>query len=66
LTARKIKAHGDNVNLGARLCSATKPEQIIVPESTYLVTKNHFKFNRLDPIFVKGKAKPINIYEVDY
>jgi adenylate cyclase len=57
---------GDNVNLGARLCGNAKPEQILVPESTYLEAKNQFKFNKLEPIHVKGKSKPINIYEVVY
>ncbi|MFC1697477.1 GAF domain-containing protein [Nanoarchaeota archaeon] len=57
---------GDNVNLGARLCSAAKGDEIIVSEYTYNETKRNFKFEKLDPIMVKGKSKPINIYRVVY
>ncbi|MFA6451256.1 MAG: adenylate/guanylate cyclase domain-containing protein [bacterium] len=57
---------GDNVNLGARLCGNAKPKQILIAESVYKDAKEHFKFNLLEPIKVKGKANPINVYEVIY
>ncbi|RLE39181.1 hypothetical protein DRJ17_01505 [Candidatus Woesearchaeota archaeon] len=57
---------GDNVNLGARLCSAAKGDQILVSEYTYKEAKRYFKFKKLEPIMVKGKSKPINVYEVIY
>jgi adenylate cyclase len=57
---------GDNVNLGARLCSSAKPDQILISGYVYNEAKKLFKFNQLEPIMVKGKSKPIDIYEVIY
>jgi adenylate cyclase len=56
---------GDNVNLGARLCGAAKAGEIIFSENTekILITDN-YKLKKLDPIKVKGKEKPIQIYRV--
>ena len=55
---------GDNVNLGARLCSAAKKEEIIISKSTYEQVKDYFEFDALEPIMVKGKSMPIEIYRV--
>ena len=57
---------GDNVNLGARLCSSAKAGQILVSGSTAgLISGNpEFHLKRLDPLTVKGKEKPIEVYEV--
>jgi len=57
---------GDNVNLGARLCSAASKHTIIISENSknYLKTAEQFDIEKLEPIKVKGKEKPINIYKV--
>jgi adenylate cyclase len=55
---------GDNVNLGARLCSAAGKDDIIISETTYEGVKDHIQAEKLEPIMVKGKAKPISIYKV--
>lgn len=57
---------GDNVNLGARLCSAAKGGQILLSENAlkYLTEPQKFKLIALDPIKVKGKEKPIKVYEL--
>ncbi|MFC1685410.1 CHASE2 domain-containing protein [Nanoarchaeota archaeon] len=55
---------GDSVNLAARLCSAAKKDQTLISEHTYKLVKNKIKAKALPPIKVKGKVKPINIYEV--
>ncbi|MBN1913763.1 MAG: adenylate/guanylate cyclase domain-containing protein [Candidatus Omnitrophica bacterium] len=55
---------GDNVNLAARLCSAAGASQIIISEATYEKIKDKIDTERLEPISVKGKAKPISIYRV--
>lgn len=55
---------GANVNLAARLCSAAKPMQIIVSEETWKRTSEHFKFQQLAPLSLKGVAKPVIAYEV--
>lgn len=56
---------GSNVNLGARLCSAAKAQQILVSDRTYeMVTKKDY-FTILEPMMFKGIANPIQIYEVN-
>lgn len=57
---------GDTVNLGARLCSAAKPYEIIISENTVDELKENFNLEKLKPIMVKGKEKPINIFKVNY
>ncbi len=55
---------GDQVNLGARLCSAAEGGQILMSDSTYRLVKDAVKVNKLPAIHVKGKADEIQIYEV--
>ncbi len=57
---------GDNVNLGARLCSAAAAKQILISESSANHIKQHesFQLTALKPILVKGKRAPIKIFEV--
>lgn len=57
---------GDTVNLGARLESLNRVynTHIIVPKYTYEDTKKEFVFRELDLIRVKGKRRPIKIYEL--
>ncbi|HLF19624.1 MAG TPA: adenylate/guanylate cyclase domain-containing protein, partial [Bacteroidota bacterium] len=59
---------GDNVNLGARLCSAAKASQILVSESSasYIVTNADFKLKELEPLTVKGKQAALKVYEVQW
>ncbi|MBL8966094.1 MAG: adenylate/guanylate cyclase domain-containing protein, partial [Spirochaetaceae bacterium] len=57
---------GDNVNLGARLEGTNKEygTNIIISEFTYGLVKDHFVVRELDNIRVKGKNKPVLIYEL--
>jgi adenylate cyclase len=57
---------GDNVNLGARLEGTNKiyGTNIIISELTYVEIKDQFICRELDNIRVKGKQKPVMIYEV--
>lgn len=57
---------GDNVNLGARLEGTNKVygTMIIVSEYTYAQVKDEFIFRELDTIRVKGKNRPVVIYEL--
>lgn len=59
---------GDNVNLGARLCSAANPKQILISESTAAFVSNQPEFLcvQLEPMKMKGKEKLINVYEVHW
>ncbi len=62
---------GDNVNLGARLESLNKEygTEIIISEYTYNVIKGTtdslpFETKYLGEVKVKGKAKPVKVYQV--
>ena len=55
---------GDTVNLGARLCSAAGPDEIITSSSVWFETKNIFKYKKLKPIKVKGKKEEIPVYKI--
>ena len=55
---------GDTVNLGARLCSAAGPGEILVSSSVWKKSKNSFSYERLVPINVKGKEKKVSVYRI--
>jgi adenylate cyclase len=55
---------GDAVNLSSRLCSNAAGGQILISEATYLQLGETFPARRLDPIRVKGKETPVEVYEV--
>ncbi|MBF0621291.1 MAG: GAF domain-containing protein [Magnetococcales bacterium] len=60
---------GDGVNLAARLESACKTyfSQILISEYTYRKLKGTYRMREIDLVIVKGKTKPVGIYEVlDY
>ena len=57
---------GDNVNLGSRLEGVNKEynTNIIISEYTYALVKKDVFVRELDYIRVKGKLKPVVIYEL--
>ena len=57
---------GDHVNLGARLEGTNKEytTNVIISENTYGLVKEHVLVRELDNIRVKGKNKPVLIYEL--
>jgi len=60
---------GDGVNLSARLESACKQygAHVLISEFTYKALKGTYFSRELDLVVVKGKTKPVAIYEVlDY
>lgn len=62
-------AMGDSVNLASRLEGLNKEysTRIIISENTYEYARNDFLVRELDLIRVKGKYKPVTIYELmDY
>ena len=57
---------GDNVNLGARLEGLTRQynNHIIISEFTYAKVKEIAQVNELGSVIVKGKQKPVVIYDL--
>ncbi len=57
---------GDSVNLGARLESANKEYNttIMISESTKKQVESRIECRELDALKVKGKNKPIHVYEL--
>jgi adenylate cyclase len=57
---------GDNVNLGARLEGLTRKynNHIIISEYTYAKVKNIVVAKELDTVTVKGKEKPVVVYDL--
>jgi len=65
--ARKVyTVIGDDVNLAARLEALTRQYQvdIIIGEATYRAIKDKARVRHLGQVVVKGKTKPVDIYEV--
>jgi adenylate cyclase len=57
---------GDAVNIASRLCANAAGGQILISESTQSTLNNRLPAKRLQPIKVKGKETPIEIYEIDW
>jgi adenylate cyclase len=55
---------GDPVNTGSRLCSLAKPGQTLISEGTLDKLGGHFELRELPTEQVKGKAKPIRVFEL--
>ena len=62
----EFTAIGDGVNLGARLEGASKlyGTDIVLSETTYRPNRDRIWARQLDLIRVKGKTKPVAIYEL--
>lgn len=58
-------AIGDTVNLAARLESNAKPNQVLISESAYEQIQDEFACTKLEPIKVKGKEQPVQIYQLE-
>lgn len=53
---------GDTINLAARYSSLAKPDYILVGPDTHTQAEGYFDFEVLEPVKVKGKTKPIQVY----
>ncbi|MEO6835560.1 MAG: adenylate/guanylate cyclase domain-containing protein [Candidatus Tumulicola sp.] len=55
---------GDNVNVAARLYNVAKGGEIVISETTYEECKAIVEVDALEPVAVRGKSRPIAIYNV--
>lgn len=55
---------GDAVNVAQRLQSAAKSNEIYVSRNIFQSTERIFNFDKLEPIKLKGKDKPVEIFRV--
>ena len=65
-TIQSYTVIGDNVNLGARLESLCKEykARIIISEFTRDLLAGTYDLKELGDVLVKGKSKPVKIFEV--
>jgi class 3 adenylate cyclase/tetratricopeptide (TPR) repeat protein len=55
---------GDAINLASRMEGLAQSGEILVGESTYQLSKQHFKYQVMEPTQVKGKMEPIPVYKI--
>lgn len=60
---RDYTVMGDTVNTAARLMAAAGPGTVLVGEETYRATGRIVRYQPLAPIAVKGKERPVPVWE---
>ncbi len=61
---REYTVVGNEINLSARLMTATDPESILVDRYSQQRTAHRFEFSALPPLTLKGKAEPVTAYRL--
>jgi class 3 adenylate cyclase/tetratricopeptide (TPR) repeat protein len=55
---------GDTINVASRLCNLAKAGETLVGQTTYTQAIGFFSFEPLQPVKVKGKSNPIQVYRL--
>jgi class 3 adenylate cyclase/tetratricopeptide (TPR) repeat protein len=55
---------GDTINLASRLSDLAKAREILAGSVTHQLAEQHFIFERLEPLQVKGKAEAVQVYKL--
>jgi adenylate cyclase len=55
---------GDTANTSARICSIAAPGQIVVSEQTAEHIRGQFRLEELPPAVLKGKERPLRLFNV--
>ena len=63
-TRRTYGVLGDQVNLSARLMGKAAPGQILVSGTAAVDCLESYQLEKLDPIMVKGKSAPVEVYSL--
>lgn len=58
-------AMGDAINLASRLESNAPVGSVLISHDTYIHVRGVFEIRKLDPIRVKGKDEPVQVYVVE-
>jgi tetratricopeptide (TPR) repeat protein len=64
-TTGEYTAIGDTVNLASRLEHAAPVGGVLVSQDTYQHVRGIFEVTPLDPVQVKGKSEPVQVYVVN-
>ncbi len=58
---------GDTMNVASRICTAAQAGDIFISESTMThISQFNLPLEKLEPIKVKGKEEPLQLYRVDW
>ena len=60
----EFKAVGDTVNMASRMESLAEPGTTYVSDDTFKLTEGIFRFEALGEKEIKGKEKPLKVYQV--
>jgi len=55
---------GETVNMAARLCEIGQEDDILVGQETCIQSQGWFRFERLEPVHVKGRSEPLPLYRL--
>jgi adenylate cyclase len=55
---------GDNVNVASRVESVCRAGEVCFSESTYQEVKGHVVATRLEPVYVKNRVQPVQVYTI--
>lgn len=61
---RTYSAIGEAVNMAARLMQSAPVGQVLVHQNVHKVTADHFTWNELPPLQVKGKSQPVTVFQL--
>ncbi|MBV9164857.1 MAG: AAA family ATPase [Solirubrobacterales bacterium] len=64
VTGDEQLATGDAVNTAARLEQSASPGEILIGEQTWRLARGAIEWERVAPLAVKGKAKPISAFRL--
>ncbi|NTU80276.1 MAG: AAA family ATPase [Chloroflexales bacterium] len=62
---REYTVMGDTANLAARLMQAAAPGQIVVASGTHRRIAEHFVWQPLDPLPLKGRSRTVTVYALE-
>ena len=55
---------GETITVASRICDLAEDGQILTGNEIYLCSKEKFDFQTLEPVPIKGRKKPLPVYEV--